>query len=208
MRPIEPYAARSLADPEMIEGRKRLLGEPHIAPMRDYAGALRKLGHGEVPEFDPLDGGIGARALFLFEKPGPMAAPNGRQQRLGSGFVSRDNNDDTAEATFNFMQTAGLPRRDVVIWNTIAWWNGTRKITATELRDMVGVLDDLLGLLPRLTAVVLVGKKAQRALPLIERRRQDLPIFSSAHPSPIVRASRRALWDDIPSEWARVCAHL
>ena len=40
----------------------------------------------EVPDFDPLDGGVEARALFLFEKPGRMTAG-----QSGSGFISRDN---------------------------------------------------------------------------------------------------------------------
>jgi hypothetical protein len=49
-----------------------------------------------VPDFDPLDGGVNAQVLFLLEKPGPMAAEDGK--RAGSGFISRDNDDGTAEA--------------------------------------------------------------------------------------------------------------
>jgi hypothetical protein len=54
----------------------------------------------EVPEFDPLDGGVEAQVLFLFEKPGPMTAELGGSKRSGSGFISRNNDDPTAEATF------------------------------------------------------------------------------------------------------------
>ena len=46
-----------------------MLGEPHTAGLTAYAAQLREHGMGEVPEFDPLDGGIDAHALFLFEKP-------------------------------------------------------------------------------------------------------------------------------------------
>ena len=36
---------------------------------RGYAAKLRLRGGVEVPEFDPLDGGVDAQVLFLFEKP-------------------------------------------------------------------------------------------------------------------------------------------
>ena len=204
----EPSGPRSLADPTMIEVRKQLLHQPHFAPLRDFAAALRRSGEGEVPDFDPLDGGVDARVLFLFEKPGPMTDPNWLGARLGSGFVSRDNDDDTAEAIFRFMQIAGLARHDVIIWNTVPRWNGTRKIAAEEMHEAAQVLDGLIELLPRLSVVVLVGKRAQRTRPVFEKRRPSLPFYSSAHPSPIARASRRALWDDIPNEWTKACAHL
>jgi hypothetical protein len=73
-----------------------MLGQSHIAKLTTYASKLREGGDVEVPDFDPLDGGGDARALFLFEKPGPMTAESGR--RPGSGFISRDNDDPTAEA--------------------------------------------------------------------------------------------------------------
>jgi hypothetical protein len=44
--------------------------------------------------------------LFLFEKLGPMTAEAG-----GSGFISRNNDDPTAEATFRFMEQAKIPRK-------------------------------------------------------------------------------------------------
>jgi hypothetical protein len=77
----------------------------------------------EVPEFDSLDGGVDARVLFLFEKPGPMTAEgNGANRRVGSGFISRNNDDPTAEATFTFMRQANLPRKLTILWNVIPWW--------------------------------------------------------------------------------------
>jgi hypothetical protein len=72
-----------------------MLHEPHIAPLTDFAARLRERGSIEVPDFDPFDGGIHAQVLFLFEKPGPMTASNN-----GSGFISRNNDDRSAEATF------------------------------------------------------------------------------------------------------------
>src|SRR5262249_9080241 len=110
--------ARSMRDAGVRERRKAMLCEPHIGPLTAFAAELRKRGLGEVPEFDPLDGGVDARVLFLFEKPGPMTA-----EHHGSGFISRNNDDRTAEATINFMRQAGIPRKLTVIWNLIPWWN-------------------------------------------------------------------------------------
>src|ERR1019366_4921133 len=89
---------RSLRDAEVRERRRAMLHHPHIAPLTAYAARLLQRGLGEVPEFDPFDGGVDAQVLFLFEKPGPMTVGGD-----GSGFISRNNDDPTAEATFEFM---------------------------------------------------------------------------------------------------------
>jgi hypothetical protein len=56
-----------------------------------------------IPYFDPLDGGVGASVLFLLEAPGPRA--------VASGFISRDNPDETAKNFHEFNAAAGLARR-------------------------------------------------------------------------------------------------
>lgn len=177
-----------------------MLGLVHIVPLTAFVSNLRQRPSVEVPDFDPLDGGIDASMLFLFEKPGPMTARDTSGMRAGSGFISRDNDDQTAEATFNFMNQAGIPRKCTVTWNVVPWWNGTRKITAPELREGADLVRDLIALLPRLRVVVLVGKKAARARPHLETK--NLALFASAHPSPLVRASSPDRWKAIPMEWA------
>jgi hypothetical protein len=125
----EPHSMR---DVNVRERRRAMLTKPHIAPLTAYAAKLRQRGFIEVPEFDPLDGGVNAQVLFLFEKPGPMTAEAG-----GSGFISRNNDDPTAEATFHFMEQAGIPRELTITWNVIPWWNGTRNVTGQELLWMM-----------------------------------------------------------------------
>lgn len=195
----EPAAPRSLRNPEAREARRRLLSEPHIRPLTAYVEQLRDRSPDEFPDFDPLDGGVEARLLFLMEKPGPMTSAS-RTGRAGSGFISRDNDDPTAEAIFNFMGNAGIPRRETVLWNLIPGWNGTRKVTAREVGE--GALEALrlVQLLPQLKAVVLVGARAERAGPLLTGG--AFGIFSSFHPSPIMRAFRPALWARIPEDWS------
>jgi hypothetical protein len=170
-----------------------------MAKLAAYAAELRSDGR-EVPDFDPLDGGVHARVLFLLEKPGPMTAESGI--RIGSGFISRDNDDPTADAIFNFMRQAAIPRDVTAIWNVIPWWNGTRKVTAGELREGASCVKTLITLFPALSAIVMVGEKAARARGYLENTK--LAIITSSHPSPIVRARFRAKWDAIPVQWAKV----
>lgn len=198
---VAPDAARTLRFNENIAARRKMTEEPHVAPLARFVAQLRMAEPSkEFPDFDPLDGGTGADILFLFEKPGPKTSSGG----LGSGFISRDNDDPTAEATFGFMIQANLPRRRTITWNVIPGWNGTRKVTAEEVHNGVASLAELLRLLPRLRTVVLVGKRAQRAKSLIEPLK--LRVLISAHPSPLVRASRPDAWRAIPNAWAQAAA--
>jgi hypothetical protein len=100
---------RSMRDPAVRERRRAMLDQRHMIELANFAERLRRPGV-EVPDFDPLDGGIEARVLFLFEKPGPMTAVAGKGKNSSSGFVSRDNDDPTAEAVLNFMREAEIPR--------------------------------------------------------------------------------------------------
>jgi hypothetical protein len=189
MLTITDDAPRTLRSPDAIAQRQRMLTEPHVAPLARYVDGLRAMHPTwEFQDFDPLDGGIDADMLFLLEK------------REGSGFISRNNNDATAEAVFDFMIQAGILRRRAVLWNVIPGWNATIKTTTEEVRRGVEELQNLLPLLPKVRTVVLVGAKAQQAQPFLHGT--TLRIFTSAHPSPKVRAVNRHLWDKIPQQWA------
>jgi len=189
---------RQLSSSLAVSERRAVLSEPHMVPLANFVQTLRLTNPGwEFPDFDPLDGGVEAEILFLFEKPGPMTSAKNK----GSGFISRNNDDPTAHATFVFMNEAGLKRKRTLIWNVIPGWNGTRKVTASELRLGVVQLEALIPLLPNLTTIVLVGSKAKRAMRLLKP--MGLCILTSAHPSPIVRATRLEEWRAIPTVWAK-----
>lgn len=193
---------RSLGHGSVREQRQRLLNQPHVERLTRYVHELRAQGLGEVPYFDPLDGGVEARVLFLFEKPGRMTSGT---DGVGSGFISRNNDDRTAEATFRFMVEAGIPRELTVTWNVVPWWNGNRGVLSGELQRGIREVKNLIRLLPQLRAVVFVGKKANKARRYLESSpRSRLAFFSSPHPSPIVRATRRGQWESIPDDWAKV----
>ena len=185
---------RSLSSEQAIEQRIGMLALPHIKPLTNYVDTLRAEGFGDVPYFDPMDGGVNATSLFLLEKPGPMAS--------SSGFISRNNNDPTANNIFNFMEQAKIGRETTCLWNTVPGWNGSRKITSAELKAGAACLQRLFPLLQKLRVVVLIGKKAQRMEPLIADRR--IEILTSYHPSPITYATAPDKWATIPKEWVKI----
>jgi G:T/U-mismatch repair DNA glycosylase len=170
-----------------------------MCPLTDMVDELRAEERGYVPDMDPLDGGVVARLLFLMEKPGPMTAPR-EAGKQGSGFISRDNDDQTAAAIFGFMNASRIPRDQTLLWNAIPWWNGTIRITPQEWRDGLSRLEALTALLPDLRGVVLVGKKAERARAFLTER--GLSVWASAHPSPRNRAAYPARWNAIPEIWS------
>ena len=63
--------------------REEEIDQPHIAPLNAWMRDLRKrLGFNAiVPWFDPWDGGVASRVLWLLEAPGPKATRE-RGQRI------------------------------------------------------------------------------------------------------------------------------
>jgi hypothetical protein len=88
-------APKSLARPEERARRLALIESPHVAALTHLVVELRgELGPNyQIPYFDPLDGGTNAECLFLLEAPGPKA--------VASGFISRNNPDETARNLLN-----------------------------------------------------------------------------------------------------------
>ncbi|WP_447728525.1 uracil-DNA glycosylase [Enterobacter asburiae] len=192
--PTEP---KSLKHETNIRHRQSLLTLSHMQPLTAYVENLRKrLGDNVfIPDFDPLDGGINAEFIFLFEKPGPQTDfRNG-----GSGFISRDNNDETAKSVFDFMGQIGLERSRTLLWNTIPAWDDSRAFKGFHVRDGIKFLDGLLPLLPNLKTIILVGKQAQKARKGLKARGYDVAV--SDHPSPLVKARHRQRWEQIPAAW-------
>ena len=182
----------SLADPLEGARRRALLAAPLHAPLAAWVASLRDRVPGFVPDIDPLDGGTGARVLLLMEKPGPQAAR--------TGFVSRDNPSPTSAALRMFLEQAGLPRVETLIWNSVPAWNGTIRLSAQERLEGPRHLPALLSLLPQLDTAILVGRTAAGAEGLLP---PGLRILRSVHPSPQVRAAFPDRWDAIPKAWAR-----
>jgi uracil-DNA glycosylase len=163
--------------------RRRELYEPHIAPLTRFVESLRvRVGpEAAIPYFDPWDGGVRAEVLYLLEAPGAKA--------VASGFISRNNPDETARNFFEMNAEAGIPRDRTVTWNIVPWYIGSatriRAANRTDISLGIECLTELLPLLPELRAVVLLGHKAEAAAEPIARLRPDLRLFRSPHPSPL-----------------------
>ena len=172
----EPYALNS---PDERQRRIALLNQSHIAPLAKYLADI-KAEHAEkdLPCFDPCDGGVGAKVLFLLEAPGPKA--------VGSTFISRNNPDPTARNMCDLFQEAGISRSDTVIWNIVPWYVGDgdriRAVNNDDIRQSLPYVEGLLSLLLNLKVIALVGKKAQSAKSQI-RQLTSLPIIDTPHPS-------------------------
>jgi uracil-DNA glycosylase len=124
---------------------------------------------------------VDAQVLLLLDAPGPRA--------VKSGFVSRNNPDETAKNFFEINLAAGLDRKRTVVWNIVPWYIGTgakiHAATCTDIKAGIPLLLRLLSLLPRLRAVVLIGRKAERAQSVIASARPKLQLLTCPHPSPL-----------------------
>lgn len=159
-----------------------LLRLPHVAPLTDFVERLRASHPGAaVPYFDPTEAGTGGTILGLFEAPGPKAAPP-----AGSGFVSADNNDQTAQNVWKLLREAGVDRRsEYVAWNVVPWYVGDgkriRAVRAADLAEAQSATEDLLGLLPDVRVAVLFGKAAAQTW----ERIGPIEGIEAPHPSPL-----------------------
>ena len=105
-------APRAHRDPAFLAAKIARLQEPHVAPLNALADRIAGETGKAVPAFDPDSAGIRARSLFLFEAPGARAtdAAGPRAAAKGSGIISPDNNDGSAENMWRLHQAAGLSR--------------------------------------------------------------------------------------------------
>lgn len=179
---------RGFRDPDVVTERMQMLEtEPTVQPLREWAADLAARRHAVVPWFDPAEAGVQSRVLLVFEAPGPMT--NAGNQRPGSGFISVDNDDQTAENTWRSRVEAEL-NDGALCWNIVPWYLGpaSRKPSAAEVKDGADELLSLMQILPRLDTVVLSGRYAQtgwRKHLASSLRRPNVHVIETWHPSPL-----------------------
>lgn len=120
-----------------------------------------------VPGFDPKNGNERAKYLFLLEAPGPTA--------VKSGQVSFENPDPSARNLRDQLETSGITRDEIAIWNIVPWYIGNSTRTAiraangNDIRTGSQYLEPLLYAMPNLRCIFLVGGAARRAHLLLSR---------------------------------------
>lgn len=172
-------APRGFRDRTQVQLRERLAEtaasvQPLLGYTRDLAERKSRLvpgsplTHAFVPQFDPAEAGVCARVLFLLEAPGPKTNPvNG-----GSGFISVDNNDQSAENFWRARDATGITEVEATHWNTVGWYLGNSRMKPTAAMRAEGAAelrDRLLPLFHRLDGVVAVGQHAQDAMRRYQR---------------------------------------
>jgi hypothetical protein len=184
---------------------------PHIAPVNALVDDLMASpGRAGVPYVAPIYGGVDARVLFIARDPGPMT----QRETGGSGFLSLENDDASAERFATLLEQSGIPVAETLPWNAYPWYIN-RQPRAAELEDGVEPLRRLLGLLPKLQMVVLLGRSAQDGWKRLARRYPDLArrleVVSTYHTSnqafigpPEVRAERLAALREALARTARI----
>jgi uracil-DNA glycosylase family 4 len=176
-----PYALS--VDAERMR-RVGLLSHDHMRELERLVQRIR-INHKDVASFDPCDGGVNARVLLILEAPGRKA--------VQSGFISRNNPDQTAKNFCELLEEAELSRKDTIIWNIVPWYVGDgkniRPVKPKDVKEAEPFLHELLALVPNLKAVGLVGRKAQTAAKMLGDK---LPgeIVCVPHPSPIAMQTR------------------
>ena len=176
-------APKTLASDTERAARTAMLSLPHVHGLTRFVQRMRDAKGPEygIPDFDPLDGGVNAQVLYLLEAPGRRA--------VTSGFISRNNPDETAKNFFLLNAEAEIDRQLTVIWNAVPWYIGTETKIRAANRDDVREADDwlaeLLTSLPRLRVVAFVGQKALHAQGVVRRVRPDVAVMHSPHPSPL-----------------------
>ena len=174
---------RSLGINQVRDARVAALAHSHVALLSAFVRRLRaQVGQSyDVPYFDPADGGVEADCLFLLEAPGPKA--------VKSGFVSRNNPDETAKNFFLLNREAGIDRKRTIVWNIVPWYVGSgtkiRPTNAIDLSTARPALSTLLSLLPRLHSIVLVGRKAASERSAIAALAPSARLHAIPHPSPM-----------------------
>jgi hypothetical protein len=198
-------APRTLSDPVVLDDRHDHLDDAHVAPLNEWVRDLRRrLGpEAIVPWFDPADGGVDATILWLLEAPGPKAT----RERGGSGLISCNNNDTSAETAWRTRSEAGVDRTQVIHWNVVPYYLGSatriRAWTPGDVADAGPMLSELIALLPRLRVVILGGAAAQRGWRDHAPLRSDLVVIDAPHPSPTNVNTRPGTREAIVDAWRR-----
>jgi hypothetical protein len=170
------------ADPAVVAAKHARVREPHVAPLSalaDRIATAEGLAHGAVPYPDPEFGGIHARALFLLDNPGPRA----KLGTGGSGLLSIDNDDPSAARAHAAYRRFDLDRGSCLHWNVCPFPTALDQSSPAERTRAVRHTRELLGLLPHLELVVLLGRAAEDGWRRAAVHRDGLTVLAAPHPS-------------------------
>lgn len=134
---------------------------PHVEPINRLVDDLIEEKPGSwMPYVPPHNGGIETKVLLLFQDPGKMTSTD----HGGSGFLSYENDDPSAQTLAECMDDAKVDGRDLSTWNAYPWFLPDQgNLTVGMLNEGVDPLRRVVELMPELHTVVTCGKKAHDA---------------------------------------------
>lgn len=163
--------ARRMSDVAYRESQKAQLHDEHIVKVSAFISGLNieKPELSGVPFVAPHYRPRSARVLSLSSNPGPRAGG-----RRGSGMLSAQNDDASAERMLGVYAAAGLRGDEVVPWNAFPWYVHEQLphgLTTEYIEQGVHVLRRFLDLCPEVVSIVAHGGDAHRALALLRSTR-------------------------------------
>jgi uracil-DNA glycosylase len=213
IRKIGAVMPRRMANEDYRQQQWEHRYDAHIEPINKLVDELRENKKEWMPYVAPIYGGTKAKLLYVLRDPGPKTHADNE----GSGFLSLENDDPTAEKVCNLFFEANIRPKDTLPWNAYPWYIN-RKPTIEELADGVKALKSVIDRLPDLKVIVFLGgvaksawKKFNRQYPTIITER-GIHVVQTYHtspqafwsPDPDVRENRRQHLRDSFSEAARI----
>jgi hypothetical protein len=108
--------ARRMSERSFLADQRANVYAAHVEPVNRLADELTNAGTGRwVPYVAPHHGGTTAAVLSLLRDPGPMT--NDQGGRSGSGFLSSENDDPTAQRFTALLERVGLESGQITPWN-------------------------------------------------------------------------------------------
>lgn len=150
---LNPDAPFSLMDPGEQRRRLTMLNLSHMAPLTRYIDEIKQEETTKrfIPDFDPCDGGIYAKGLFLLDSPDKAT--------VASGFVSRNNMDYASKNLCVLLKRAGIDRCNTLIWNLTPWMLADNEKPITDRAFLL--LERFIKLLCQLQVVILIGDQVR-----------------------------------------------
>ncbi|MEU2124569.1 uracil-DNA glycosylase [Nocardia niwae] len=176
-----PDQPRALAQRRVRRERAAALEMSHVRELNHLISRIEAdTGFANLPCIDPLFGGVAAEVLFVLKAPEGDANP----AITGKRFLSWDNDDVGAENFFRTCAEYGLDRRRCTAWNACPFPIEGDSPSRSELSRAEPYTRRMLGLLPRLRVVVLLGRPAQHAWQRMSLTGADIHLAHGASPSP------------------------
>lgn len=149
--------ARSMTDHAYREQQWERRYAPNIEEINQFCDSLKSLKPGrELPYIDPIHDSDECRVVSLFSNPGPG---------IESGFVSSENDDNSAARMAEIYEHVGLSPKHVMPWNAYPWYvfdEQRGKLTPEQADEGFKPLLRFLQRVPRASALVAHGADAHK----------------------------------------------